>query len=603
MIKNYKIIVFLLFISFFLSLLVEKFIYNMESFNFLRFLIVFFSFYIFIIVLFFVVPNIYQQRILVFSSLIYDFIYKYLYIFFNSRYILLIKYLFSFIITLYLSFIIKDFYYFIFGTCELLIILLLSNYIFYKISLFGYVINSFLLLLYNINIFVIIFGGSFLNMIMLTNVNSISALRGKAIIYIAAVLFTLFFSFLPIIKLEIKRNVIFNCLIGLLFYEILLLFIYGFSYSVFSNYGILTCDGLKYYKTQSYIKHTKYNKRKFYKKGVSDNIKYNHFAGDKPNIIVIFTEGLSDNIIYDKRKIMPNLKKISKKSISFKNYYNHTAATYRGLIGQLYSGYQLNNTDKNNLVSIEKILSRNGYETVFINNEPGNEEFSEYLGTLQFNNIVSSDNAVDGYVSDKEAYNYLYDEAIRLNDNDKPFFIGIYTFFTHVSFDSDDEKFGNGKDNLLNRFYNLDYQFGEFINKFEKSSLYDNTIIFFTTDHASYVDSDYLRVFGKTYKRDSDFYDKIPLMIYHKDVKSKKIDVKGRNSLDLAPTILDYIDISGKNYFLGTSLFSSDGTKFDKVYYDTFSFLFDNIEKKKDIKYSKEAIENDINGYLSVCSK
>ena len=601
MIKNYKFYTFLLFISFFLSLLVEKFVYNTESFNFVRFFIVFFSFYIFIIVIFFVVPNIYQKRILVFSSLIYDFIYKYLYIFFNSRYILIIKYLFSFIITLYLSFAFKDFYYFIFGTCELLIILLLSNYIFHKINLFGYVINCFLLLLYNINIFVIIFGGSFLNMIMLTNINSVSALRGKAIIYIAAVLFTLFFSFLPIIKLEIKRNVSFNCLIGLLFYEIFLLFIYGFSYSVFSNYGILTYDGLKYYKTQSYIKHTKYNKEKFHKRGVSDNIKFNHFTGDKPNIIVIFTEGLSENIIYDKRKIMPNLKKFSKKTISFKNYYNHTAATYRGLIGQLYSGYQLNNTDKNNLVSVEKILSRNGYETVFINNEPGNEEFSEYLGTLQFNNIVSSDNAVDGYVSDKEAYNYLYDEAIRLNDNDKPFFIGIYTFFTHVSFDSNDEKFGNGKDNLLNRFYNLDYQFGEFINKFEKSSLYDNTIIFFTTDHASYVDADYLSSFADYYNRKHIFYDKIPLFIYHKDIKSKQIDALGRNSLDLAPTILDYIDESGPNYFLGKSLFSENGTKFDRVYYDGFGFVFDNLDKK--YAKSKEFIEFDINGYLSVCVK
>ena len=601
MIKNYKFYTFLLFISFFLSLLVEKFVYNTESFNFVRFFIVFFSFYIFIIVIFFVVPNIYQKRILVFSSLIYDFIYKYLYIFFNSRYILIIKYLFSFIITLYLSFAFKDFYYFIFGTCELLIILLLSNYIFHKINLFGYVINCFLLLLYNINIFVIIFGGSFLNMIMLTNINSVSALRGKAIIYIAAVLFTLFFSFLPIIKLEIKRNVSFNCLIGLLFYEIFLLFIYGFSYSVFSNYGILTYDGLKYYKTQSYIKHTKYNKEKFHKRGVSDNIKFNHFTGDKPNIIVIFTEGLSENIIYDKRKIMPNLKKFSKKTISFKNYYNHTAATYRGLIGQLYSGYQLNNTDKNNLVSVEKILSRNGYETVFINNEPGNEEFSKYLGTLQFNNIVSSDNAVDGYVSDKEAYNYLYDEAIRLNDNDKPFFIGIYTFFTHVSFDSNDEKFGNGKDNLLNRFYNLDYQFGEFINKFEKSSLYDNTIIFFTTDHASYVDADYLSSFADYYNRKHIFYDKIPLFIYHKDIKSKQIDALGRNSLDLAPTILDYIDESGPNYFLGKSLFSENGTKFDRVYYDGFGFVFDNLDKK--YAKSKEFIEFDINGYLSVCVK
>ena len=59
-----------------------------------------------------------------------------------------------------------------------------------------------------------------------------------------------------------------------------------------------------------------------------------------PDVVLIFTEGLSQNIIDDERNIMPNVRMYEDKSLNFTNYYNHTAATYEGLIGQLYSGHQ-----------------------------------------------------------------------------------------------------------------------------------------------------------------------------------------------------------------------------------------------------------------------
>lgn len=34
--------------------------------------------------------------------------------------------------------------------------------------------------------------------------------------------------------------------------------------------------------------------------------------------------------------------------------------------------------------------------------------------------------------------------------------------------------------------------------------------------------------------------------------------MNGRNTLDLAPTLLDYLDISAPNHFLGTSLFADE---------------------------------------------
>jgi hypothetical protein len=64
----------------------------------------------------------------------------------------------------------------------------------------------------------------------------------------------------------------------------------------------------------------------------------------KPNIIIIFTEGFSAEVldVYNNLdlNLTPNLNKLYERSLVFNNYYNHTAATYRGLRGQMISGYQ-----------------------------------------------------------------------------------------------------------------------------------------------------------------------------------------------------------------------------------------------------------------------
>lgn len=83
--------------------------------------------------------------------------------------------------------------------------------------------------------------------------------------------------------------------------------------------------------------------------------------------------------------VTPNLDKLSTEALSFKNYYNHTAATFRGLRGQLTSGYQfrdgltdagtgiaqLSKAEINNIylhrqTSLPDILKEYGYKSYFI---------------------------------------------------------------------------------------------------------------------------------------------------------------------------------------------------------------------------------------------
>jgi hypothetical protein len=150
----------------------------------------------------------------------------------------------------------------------------------------------------------------------------------------------------------------------------------------------------------------------FYRKGIScASVERPEALGENPNIVLILTEGLSEHIIKDERGIMNNAAALEEKALSFSNYYNHTFATYRGISGQLYSGYQLDNYDSNSLIGIHDILSDRGYFTSFINTEPNLVPFASYLQDMGFDEVVGDPgqgySGPSGSMTDREAYEFL----------------------------------------------------------------------------------------------------------------------------------------------------------------------------------------------------
>ena len=69
--------------------------------------------------------------------------------------------------------------------------------------------------------------------------------------------------------------------------------------------------------------------------------------------------------------------------------------------------------------------------------------------------------------------------------------------------------------------------------------------------------------------------DEVPLVLYYKGITPETIDVEGRNSLSLVPTILDYMDVSVPNYFLGDTLFyyKENNNSYDTVFFDNTYLL------------------------------
>lgn len=497
----------------------------------------------------------------------------------------LIKYLFSLIIPLLAISSTKDFGYTIISLIELSLIFFLSNFFIKRFQVITQIFNSVLLLLYNTQILVLNFGTSYVTLTMVDNISSWEALGGRAFIYGFAILLLLFFSFLPINKIELldtskfKRaslqddpiwkfqDLIFVILI-LVFELIVLQFLPVKMSPTVSTYNLVQ-DKIEFEKVKrETLTKSEKLKQKFLKDGVQDYVKKPSNLPDKPNIILIFTEGFSHHIIDDSRNITPTIKEYESKSISFRNYYNHTFATYRGIESQLFSGYQIENNSRNYLISLPKFLSGQGYKTEFINTEPKNKEFTDYLSDLGFDNIYSSKLENGRKISfDKEAYEELFSQIENYSKNKSPFLISMYTFGTHVSSDGDNYKLGDGNDRVLNRFYEMDQQFKKFMDRFNSSPISENTVLIFTTDHATYVDDEYKKAFPNE-NRDHVSLDKIPFFIYYKGVSSQTIDVNGKNSLNMTPTVLDFLDYSSTNYFLGTSLFSQDNNDnmFSSIY-------------------------------------
>lgn len=322
------------------------------------------------------------------------------------------------------------------------------------------------------------------------------------------------------------------------------------------------------------------------------------------NVIVIFVEGLSNNVITDSRQIMPNLQAFKNECISFTNYYNHTFATYRGIQGQLYSGYSLDDFETNSLTSMMDVMKAHGYNTVFINAEPYNKEFSSYLKAMKFDKVVTNEKEVGESVanclSDRQAYDLLFDTAKSYSTKGAPFFLGVYSFGTHVSFDSDENVYGDGSNNFMNRYHNCDYQLGAFIENFKKSSLASNTMLIITADHSAYADEDFVKSFPG-YTRVHPACDQIPLYIYYNGI-STSINAGGRNSLDMAPTVLDLLGFERPSTFVGHSLYSAknQNTVLDSFFWNPDGVVYTGNGISYPNKKMKEYVNGEVIKYISI---
>lgn len=349
---------------------------------------------------------------------------------------------------------------------------------------------------------------------------------------------------------------------------------------------------------------------------------------DRPNVIIFFTEGMSARFIgkYGSKyqDITPYIDKLYSESLVFDNYYNHAAATFRGLRGQMVSGYQYNGgyykngsgigqissnevrkqTDNKYIITLPDILKKNGYNTSFVSADAKYSQMEALLQGLRFDSVYMAGDFKQNNITltDKELFDALWHTVQEKGKEGSPFMIATYNFGTHAAVDSPDLKYGNGKNIGLNRFHNFDAFFGLFMEKLKSSEFSDNTIVIFTTDHATYSGPEIVAADSSVSPY---FVDRVPFIIYYKGVEHSVVSVSGRNSLSLTPTVLNMLGFNKeKNYFLGCSLFVSECPEYNNMFvFENGYFVTDesgvhpvsemNGQEKDDALKSIKMIEDD----------
>jgi phosphoglycerol transferase MdoB-like AlkP superfamily enzyme len=341
----------------------------------------------------------------------------------------------------------------------------------------------------------------------------------------------------------------------------------------------------------------------------------------KPNVILIFAEGFSARTagFYSEKypDLTPNLEGFSRDSMLVSNYYNHTAATYRGLHGGLCSLYpkygalggwldSFEDIPKTNYRCLTDIFQKNGYTSFYL--DPHFKDTSgldEMMSQLKFEVILNAENLLGDYLNNEKSIrpDWLTDRQmyrslvgfLKQRSQGEPFFLTMYSVETHAWVDvvEDGVKYRNGELNVLNTIRNTDHAFGQFWNYYKNSKYADNTIIIFTSDHAHYYENAYVDLMKNNGENNYQklFVDRIPMIIH--DPTSELPDTLDANyatSIDLAPSLIHLLGLPNeKNPFLGSSIFDRGVKAYENLGIASYegSFYLIDHEKVHDVNNSE----------------
>lgn len=117
----------------------------------------------------------------------------------------IIKYIAAIGLTIFAYTNIRSRRYLVMAVIELLLIAVVSNLLIKVNKIAAIIVNSILVLLYNAQMLVLYFGSSYITMIMLTNLESVEDLSGKAFEYIMGIIIVLVISCLPIKEVKLSK--------------------------------------------------------------------------------------------------------------------------------------------------------------------------------------------------------------------------------------------------------------------------------------------------------------------------------------------------------------------------------------------------------------
>lgn len=323
-------------------------------------------------------------------------------------------------------------------------------------------------------------------------------------------------------------------------------------------------------------------------------------AANPPNVILVLAEGLSTRALGSYNgaypDLTPNIDAFAERSMRVERFFNHTAATFRGLQGILTSGYpyhggyssggwvtgQQGTIDRLSAIryaSLPRILQSHGYQTTFISPHSNANPLNDMLRALDFATVYALDDYPDYLEGSLNPHPDIAGAAVDQDlfrmtcawlqeagaEAEAPFFLSLYNIGTHAFTDIPPapinpgaQHYADGSNAALNRLHDFDRVWGGFLDCFDRSDRADNTILIFSTDHAMFHDPLVIEAFGDDPSFNRYFVDEIPLIIHAPQWELPETwDARNASSIALAPSLLHLLGFTEDAHaFLGRSIFS-----------------------------------------------
>jgi len=291
----------------------------------------------------------------------------------------------------------------------------------------------------------------------------------------------------------------------------------------------------------------------------------------RPNILLLILESFSAKLIETlggKEGITPVFNELSGEGVLFSRIYSTDSRTDKG-VATIISGYPVLEAipimkypeKTQNLPFLSASLIANGYQVSFLYG--GDVDFANmrsYLVNGGFHRITSASDFPSALRTGKWGVpdHHVFERFINDIESDTGrWFKVLLTLTNHEPFEIPGKpKYGDR--NLTEKFYSSAYYadscLGEFINRFRKTALWDNTLIILIADHGTRL-PEFDDIFEPRKHH-------IPMLWIGGAVNKDTVVGKTGSQADLTFTLLRQMGISTERYLLGKDLLAEETRSF-----------------------------------------
>ncbi|VUS27343.1 sulfatase-like hydrolase/transferase [Klebsiella spallanzanii] len=312
-------------------------------------------------------------------------------------------------------------------------------------------------------------------------------------------------------------------------------------------------------------------------------------AKSKKNLIYFYLEGLENNYMDEKLfpGLLPELQKIKKESFGYTNVGQTIGGswTMAGMVSSqcglpLLSVFTNNNFHMQsflpNAVCLGDILKAKGYNLEFMGGADmefagkglfyQNHGFDRIAGKQELLNEGLDEKYTNSWgLFDDTLYSLLLQRATELNKTEKNWGlfsinIGTHQPDGHMSQSCEKIKYGDGSHKLLNAIHCTDYLIGALYTKLKREGILKNTLVVFASDHLAPASVNLTDRLEGAQRHNL-------LMFTGSGISAGENDRIG-TTLDVAPTVLDYLGYGSQPLGLGRNLNGEQATLREQFTYD-----------------------------------